>query len=56
MKQMINQRDKIIKIVVMTLERIERLITDYSQMLKDEVALSKEQMKTIDLKIYYYNL
>ena len=32
-------------------ERIERLITDYSQMLKDEVAITNEQMKKIDLKI-----
>ena len=31
-------------------ERIERLITDYSQMLKDEVAITKEQMNKIDLK------
>ena len=45
-----SQRDKLIKIVSHDVERIERLITDYSQMLKDEVALSKEQMKTIDLK------
>ena len=45
-----SQRDKLIKIVSHDVERIERLITDYSQMLKDEVALSKEQMKIIDLK------
>ena len=32
-------------------QRIERLITDYSQMLKDEVALSKEKMKKINLKL-----
>ena len=31
-------------------QRIERLITDYSQMLKDEVALSTEEMHKIDLK------
>ena len=31
-------------------ERIERLITDYSQMLKDEVALSKEKMIKIDIE------
>ena len=30
--------------------RIERLITDYSQMLKDEVALSKEKMKKINIE------
>tara|TARA_B100001996_G_scaffold264650_1_gene206485 strand:- start:955 stop:2484 length:1530 start_codon:yes stop_codon:yes gene_type:complete len=45
-----SQRDKLIKIVSHDVERIERLITDYSQMLKDEVALSKEQMKLINLK------
>ena len=32
------------------MQRIERLITDYSQMLKDEVALSKEKMKKIDIE------
>ena len=30
--------------------RIERLITDYSQMLKDEVALSKEKIKRLDIE------
>ena len=44
-----NQRDKLIKIVSHDVERIERLITDYSQMLKDEVAITKEEMKEIDL-------
>ena len=44
-----NQRDKLIKIVSHDVERIERLITDYSQMLKDEVAITKEKMKEIDL-------
>ncbi len=39
-----------VKILTHDVERIERLITDYSQMLKDEVALSKEQMNKIDLK------
>ena len=46
-----NQRDKLIKIVSHDVERIERLITDYSQMLKDEVAITKEQMKEIDLSL-----
>ncbi len=45
-----NQRDKLVKILSHDVERIERLITDYSQMLKDEVALTKEKMKIIDLK------
>ncbi len=43
------QRDKLINIVTHDVERIERLITDYSQMLKDEVAISSEQMKKLDL-------
>ena len=30
-------------------ERIERLITDYSQMLKDEATWSREKMSKIDL-------
>jgi two-component system sensor histidine kinase ChvG len=46
-----NKRDKLVKILAHDVERIERLITDYSQMLKDEVALSKEKMNKIDLKV-----
>ena len=45
------QRIKLIKILSHDVQRIERLITDYSQILKDEVALSKEKMKKIDLKL-----
>ena len=45
-----NQRDKLVKILSHDVESIERLITDYSQMLKDEVAITKEQMKKIDLR------
>jgi len=45
------QRNKLINILNHDVERIERLITDYSQMLKDEVALSKEKMKRINLKL-----
>tara|TARA_B100000427_G_scaffold303718_1_gene288447 strand:+ start:43 stop:1575 length:1533 start_codon:yes stop_codon:yes gene_type:complete len=44
------QRNKLISIVSHDVERIERLITDYSQMLKDEAAISSERMKKIDLK------
>jgi two-component system sensor histidine kinase ChvG len=44
------QRSKLINILSHDVQRIERLITDYSQMLKDEVALSKEKMKKISLK------
>ncbi|MDA9615923.1 HAMP domain-containing histidine kinase [Candidatus Pelagibacter sp.] len=46
-----SQRSKLIDILNHDIQRIERLITDYSQMLKDEVALSKEKMKKIDLKL-----
>ena len=45
------QRGKLIDILNHDVQRIERLITDYSQMLKDEVALSKEKMKRINLKL-----
>ena len=45
-----SQRSKLIDILNHDVQRIERLITDYSQMLKDEVALSKEKMKRINLK------
>ena len=45
------QRTKLIDILNHDVQRIERLITDYSQMLKDEVALSREKMKKIDLKL-----
>ncbi len=46
----INQRIKLIDILSHDVQRIERLITDYSQMLKDEVALSKEKIKKIDIE------
>jgi two-component system sensor histidine kinase ChvG len=45
------QRRKLIDILNHDVQRIERLITDYSQILKDEVALSKEKMKKINLKL-----
>ena len=44
-----NKREKLVEILSHDVERIERLITDYSQMLKDEVALSKEKMNKINL-------
>ena len=44
------QRNKLIKIISHDVERIERLITDYSQMLKDEAAITSEKMKKLDLK------
>ena len=43
------ERLKLLNILSHDVQRIERLITDYSQMLKDEVALSKEKMKKIDI-------
>ena len=42
-------RSKLVGIVSHDVERIERLITDYSQMLKDEAAISSERMKKINL-------
>ena len=45
------QRDELVKIVSHDVERIERLITDYSEMLKDEAAITYEKMKKIDLNI-----
>jgi len=45
-----NQRIKLLNILSHDVLRIERLITDYSQMLKDEVALSKEKMKKINIE------
>ncbi len=46
-----NHRKKLINILSHDVQRIERLITDYSQMLKDEVALSKEKTKKIDIEL-----
>ncbi len=43
----LEQRLKLLNILSHDVLRIERLITDYSQMLKDEVALSKEKMKKL---------
>ncbi len=46
----IDQRIKLINILSHDVQRIERLITDYSQILKDEVALSKEKIKKLDVE------
>jgi len=46
----IDQRIKLIDILSHDVQRIERLITDYSQMLKDEVALSKEKIKKLNIE------
>ena len=44
-----DERLKLINILSHDVQRIERLITDYSQILKDEVALSKEKFRKIDV-------
>ncbi len=46
-----NQKDKskLFEIINHDVERIERLITDYSQMLKDEASLSREKMLKVNL-------
>ncbi len=44
-----DKRKKLIKVIGHDVERIERLITDYSQMLKDEASLSRAKMMKIDL-------
>ncbi len=41
--------EKLLKIINHDVERIERLITDYTQMLKDEASLSREKMNKVDL-------
>jgi len=41
--------EKLLKIINHDVERIERLITDYSQMLKDEATWSREKMSKINL-------
>ena len=41
--------EKLLKIINHDAERIERLITDYSQMLKDEASLSREKMSKVNL-------
>jgi len=43
------ESEKLLKIINHDAERIERLITDYSQMLKDEASWSREQMTKVNL-------
>jgi two-component system, OmpR family, sensor histidine kinase ChvG len=50
------EREKLLKIINHDVERIERLITDYSQMLKDEASASREKMKKIDLNMIISNV
>ena len=47
----IAQRKKLVDILLHDVERIERLITDYSQILKDEAAMTSEKMQKIDLSL-----
>ena len=44
-----SESEKLLKIINHDVERIERLITDYTQMLKDEASLSREKMSKINL-------
>ena len=44
------KQEKLLKIMTHDVSRIDRLITDYSQILKDELAISSEQMEDLDLK------
>ena len=44
------KQEKLLKIMTHDVSRIDRLITDYSQILKDELAISSEQMADLDLK------
>ena len=50
------ERAKLIRILSQDVERIERLITDYSQMLKDEASLSREKMKVLDMQVLVKNV
>ena len=45
----VEKKSKLLKIISHDVERIERLITDYSQMLKDEAALSREKMSKVNI-------
>ena len=45
-----DKQEKLLKIMIHDVARIDRLITDYSQILKDELAISSEQMEVLNLK------
>tara|TARA_B100001093_G_scaffold344675_1_gene329420 strand:- start:1303 stop:2835 length:1533 start_codon:yes stop_codon:yes gene_type:complete len=49
-------KEKLLKIINHDVERIERLITDYTQMLKDEASLSREKMKKVDVTLIIKNV
>jgi len=51
-----SDRKKLIEILSHDVSRIDRLITDYSQMLKDEASLSREKMKTLNLEDLIKNI
>ena len=51
-----NDREKLLNIINHDVERIERLITDYTQMLKDEASLSREKMLKVDLNLIITNV
>jgi two-component system sensor histidine kinase ChvG len=51
-----NDREKLLNIIDHDVERIERLITDYTQMLKDEASLSREKMVKIDINLIIKNV
>ena len=51
-----NDREKLLNIINHDVERIERLITDYTQMLKDEASLSREKMLKVDLNLIIKNV
>jgi len=48
--------EKLLNIINHDAERIERLITDYTQMLKDEASLSREKMLKVDLNLIITNV
>ena len=50
------ERLKLLKILTHDVQRIERLITDYSQMLKDEASLSREKMKILNIRALINNV
>ena len=49
-------KSKLFEIINHDVERIERLITDYSQMLKDEASLSREKMLKVNLMKIIFNV
>jgi len=51
-----SDRKKLIEILSHDVSRIDRLVTDYSQMLKDEASLSREKMKTLNLEDLIKNI